>query len=111
MFQIVLSLQKLKQLARRYVTLGQKKKLGGLEFIWTMLITKYTGCLLLVLVDSYSAWPEIIRVPNGKASTVKLVLQTYLPAMEYQTPSYPTMLLNFTMMNCAHGCGKSVVNH
>ena len=31
--------------------------------------------LLLIIVDSFSGWPEVIRVANRKAKTVKLVLQ------------------------------------
>ena len=27
--------------------------------------------LLLILVDSFSGWPEVIRVPNKKSSTIK----------------------------------------
>ena len=32
--------------------------------------------LILILVDSFSGWPEAIRVKNRNAGTVKLVLQT-----------------------------------
>ena len=31
--------------------------------------------LLLILVDSFSGWPEVIRVPDKKSSTIKQILR------------------------------------
>ena len=31
--------------------------------------------LLLILVDSFSGWPEVIRVPDKKSLTIKLILR------------------------------------
>ena len=34
--------------------------------------------LLLILVDSFSGWPKVIRVPDKKSSTIKQILRDIL---------------------------------
>ena len=34
----------------------------------------WRGGLLLILVESFSGWPEVIRVPDKKGSTIKQIL-------------------------------------
>ena len=35
-----------------------------------------TFVFFLILVDSFSGWPEVIKVRDGKATTVRQILRT-----------------------------------
>ncbi len=42
--------------------------------------------LLLILVDSFSGWPEVIRVPDKKMSTIKQILKIIFSRNGNQKP-------------------------
>ena len=52
---------------------------------------------LLILVDSFSGWPEVIWVPDKKSSTIKQIQRVIFPERAYRKPWYLTMHQNLVM--------------
>ena len=62
--------------------------------------------LLLLLADSFSGWPEVIRVLDKKDSTIKQILRVIFLRNGEQKPWYPTIHQNFFMKVFIYCCKK-----
>ena len=62
--------------------------------------------ILLILVDSFSGWREVIYLPGKKISTVEQILRVIFSRNGNQKPWYPTMHQNFMMKIFIYGWKK-----
>ena len=71
----------LKKKQKTLYTLGQEKKNHGVEFTWTYVYANGIG--LLLILDSSSAWSEVVSVNDRKMSTLKHIKNDFFRRMVF----------------------------